>query len=81
MIDGLLNALAAVPHLPELRTDPSSFDSHHNRLYGADLLIRYTFFPGDAKIVLHSRITRGRHRGREVDQQRGLLVEDLVVPG
>jgi hypothetical protein len=31
--------------------------------------------------VLHSRITRGRHRGREVDQQRGLLVEDLVVPG
>ena len=76
-----ISVLSAVPHLSKLRTDPAGLDRHHDRLDGADLVIRDALFPGDAKIVLHSRIARGRHRGREVDQQRRLLIEDLVVTG
>ena len=76
-----ISVLFAIPDFSELRADPSGLDRHHDRLDGPNLLVRDALFPGDAKIVLHSRIARGRHRGREVDQQRGLLIEDLVVTG
>ena len=74
-------ARLSIPDFSKLRPDPAGFDRHHDRLDGADLLIRDAFLPGDAKIGLHSRVARSRHCGREVDQQRGLLIEDLVVSG
>jgi len=79
--ENLFNLLPAFPDFSKLRTNPAGFDRHHDRLHGADLLIRDAFLLGDAKIGLHSGVTRSRHCGREVDQQRGLLIEDLVVAG
>jgi hypothetical protein len=77
----LFGVFSAIPDLSELRPDPAGLNRHHDRLNGTDFLIRDPFFPGDAKIGLHSRITRRRHRGREMDQQRRFLIEDLVVTG
>ena len=77
----LFTVVSAFPDLPELRADPAGFDRHHDRLHGPNLLVRNSLFPGDAKIGFHSRITGCRHRSCEVDQQRGFLIEDLVVAG
>ena len=77
----LFSFLSSRPDLPELCPDPAGFDRHDDGLHGADLLIRDAFFPGDAKIRLHSRIASRCHRGRKVDQQRRLLIEDLVEAG
>jgi hypothetical protein len=79
--ENLFNLLPAFPDFSKLRTNPAGFDRHHDRLHGADLLIRDAFLLGDAKIGLHSRITRCRHRGCEVDQKGSLLIKDLVVSG
>jgi len=79
--DCSLGASGAFSHLSKLCPNTTRLDCHHDRLHGADLLIADAFFPGHAKIVLHSWIARGRHRGCKVNHQCGLLIQDVVIPG
>ena len=74
-----LSISTSLPDLSKLCPHAPGLDRHHDRLHGADLFIRDALFPGDAKIGLHSRVTGGRHCGREVDQEGRFLVEDLVI--
>jgi DNA-binding transcriptional ArsR family regulator len=63
----------------ELRLHPSRRDRHHDGLDGADLVVRVSFLPGDAKVVPHSGVAAEGQRRGQMDHQRRLCVEGLVV--
>ncbi len=67
-------------HFLELRTNSPGFNRHHDSLNRPDFVVRNALFPGDAKVVFHSRVACDRHGRCQVDHQGGFWIEDLVVP-
>ena len=65
----------------ELCLNSSRGDSHDDCLRCADFFLRYPFFLGNAKVPLHSGITRKRHGRTDVKQQCRLWIQNLVLPG
>jgi len=56
----------------KLCTNPAGRDSHYDRLDRTDLLISYSLFFGNAKVILHSRITSDSHRRSQMYHERCL---------
>ena len=70
-----------LPHLPKLRPDSAGRHTHGNRLHDADLLVGQTIFLGNAKEILHSRVTADHKRRCELDHHGCFLVDYAIFDG
>ena len=69
----------SAPHLSKLGANLSRRNRHYDGFHCSNLLIREALLLGNAKVMLHSRITAQCHSRSEMDQKGLSRLEYLIV--